>query len=124
MSDEEDQVENGEGEEDEVPEEEEPAPAPTPAPKAAPAAAPPAARDVASPPPAGREHGVKELKREPPPKTIAIQARNKYFGAGKPSKHDKTKLMSSEGIIRIQAGSNKHASQRGMTGKTIPAQFH
>lgn len=118
MSDEEDQVEAGEGEEDEVQEEEgaeepeaEPEPEPAPAPKAS------TPQHVTSPPPAGREHGVKELKREPPPQTIAMQARQKYFGAGKPSKvHNKAKLMSSEGIIPVQAGTNKFASQRGMTG--------
>lgn len=110
MSDEEDQVENGE---EEAPEEDEPEPVK--------AVAPPS---VTSPPPtAGREHGVKEMKREPPPKTIAQQARIKNFGMGKPSKiHDKAKLMSSEGIIPVQAGSNKYASQKGMTGNALS--FH
>jgi hypothetical protein len=114
MSDEEDQVENGEGEEDEVPEDE-PEPEPEPVKAASPAS------HLTSPPPAGREHGIKEMKREPPPKTIAQQARTKYFGAGKPSKiHDKKKLMTSEGIIPVQAGTNKYASQRGMTGFGVP----
>ncbi|KHJ84741.1 calponin family repeat-containing domain protein [Oesophagostomum dentatum] len=43
--------------------------------------------------------------------------RQQQYSAGKPSKHDKTKLMRSEGIIPIQAGSNKYASQKGMTVK-------
>jgi len=38
------------------------------------------------------------------------------FSAGKPSKLPKEKLMTTEGIIPLQAGSNKHDSQKGMTG--------
>lgn len=38
------------------------------------------------------------------------------YSPGKPSKLPKEKLMASEGIIRIQSGSNKYASQRGITG--------
>lgn len=38
------------------------------------------------------------------------------FSPGKPSRLPKEKLMSTEGIIRLQAGSNKHASQKGTTG--------
>jgi hypothetical protein len=45
-----------------------------------------------------------------------LLARQAHYSAGKPSKHDKTKLMRAEGIIRIQAGSNKFASQKGQTG--------
>lgn len=48
------------------------------------------------------------------PKTI--QRKQEFYSSGKPSKHDKDKLMRSEGIIPIQAGSNKYASQKGMTG--------
>lgn len=44
--------------------------------------------------------------------------RQQNYSSGKPSTiHSKDKLMRSEGIIPIQAGSNKYASQRGMTGK-------
>lgn len=46
----------------------------------------------------------------------SLQRRAENYSGGKPSKHDKDKLMRSEGIIPIQAGSNKYASQRGMTG--------
>jgi len=38
------------------------------------------------------------------------------FSAGKPSRLPKEKLMTTEGIIPLQAGSNKHDSQKGMTG--------
>lgn len=58
---------------------------------------------------AGRQHGLPDQ-----PKTLL--ARQAHYSAGKPSKHDKTKLMRAEGIIRIQAGSNKFASQKGQTG--------
>uniref|UniRef100_A0A1I8ALH0 Calponin-like protein OV9M n=1 Tax=Steinernema glaseri TaxID=37863 RepID=A0A1I8ALH0_9BILA len=50
----------------------------------------------------------------------SVVRRQEQFSAGKPSKHDKNKLMRSEGIIPIQAGSNKYASQRGMTGFGAP----
>ncbi|PIO76485.1 calponin family repeat-containing domain protein [Teladorsagia circumcincta] len=46
--------------------------------------------------------------------------KQQQYSAGKPSKHDKNKLMRSEGIIPIQAGSNKYASQKGMTGFGVP----
>jgi hypothetical protein len=55
-----------------------------------------------------------------PPVPISKQRKMEQFTAGKPSKHDKNKLMRSEGIIPIQAGSNKHASQKGMTGFGVP----
>lgn len=42
------------------------------------------------------------------------------YSAGKPSKHPKEKLMMSEGIIRVQSGSNKYDSQKGMTGMGTP----
>lgn len=64
---------------------------------------------IKSPTP-GRQYGVPELPR-------SVQRRMANYSGGKPSKHDKDKLMRSEGIIPIQAGSNKYASQRGMTGK-------
>ncbi|VDO17562.1 unnamed protein product [Brugia timori] len=64
--------------------------------------------DIKSPTP-GRQYGVPEV-----PKSLQRRAAN--YSGGKPSKHDKEKLMRSEGIIPIQAGSNKYASQRGMTG--------
>lgn len=49
----------------------------------------------------------------------SVQRKQEIYSHGKPSKHDKNKLMRSEGIIPIQAGSNKYASQKGMTGKYI-----
>ncbi|VDK80385.1 unnamed protein product [Litomosoides sigmodontis] len=64
-------------------------------------------------PTTGRQYGVPEV-----PKSIQRRAEN--YSGGKPSKHDKEKLMRSEGIIPIQAGSNKYASQRGMTGFGVP----
>ncbi|KRY69408.1 Calponin -like protein OV9M [Trichinella pseudospiralis] len=39
---------------------------------------------------------------------------------GKPSRLPREKLMASEGIIPIQSGTNKYASQRGMTGFGVP----
>lgn len=104
-------VEEG-GDDEDVPEEAE---APKPAAKA------PAQRSPS--PSAGEAHGSEREKREkrsPPPKTIAIQKREAYFSGGKKSKHDKERLMKSEGIIPVQAGSNKYASQRGMTGFGVP----
>ncbi|VDL72729.1 unnamed protein product [Nippostrongylus brasiliensis] len=49
-----------------------------------------------------------------------VLRKQQQYSAGKPSKHDKNKLMRSEGIIPIQAGSNKYASQKGMTGFGVP----
>ena len=69
-------------------------------------AAPP--MGVKSPTP-GRTHNL-------PSQPTSVVRRAQQFSAGKPSKHDKNKLMRSEGIIPIQAGSNKYASQKGMTG--------
>lgn len=42
------------------------------------------------------------------------------YSEGRPSKFDKAKLMAGEGIIRIQSGSNKYATQAGMTGFGVP----
>lgn len=55
-------------------------------------------------------------------RNISVSALKKQanYSGGKPSKHDKAKLMRSEGIIPIQAGTNKYASQRGMTGFGAP----
>ncbi|CAD5223848.1 unnamed protein product [Bursaphelenchus okinawaensis] len=50
----------------------------------------------------------------------SVQRRQELYSGGKPSKFDKAKLMKSEGIIPIQAGSNKYASQKGMTGFGVP----
>lgn len=51
----------------------------------------------------------------------SVQRKQQLYSDGKPStKHDKAKLMRSEGIIPIQAGSNKYASQKGMTGFGAP----
>lgn len=66
--------------------------------------------DLKSPTP-GQQFGLPHAKG-------AAARRAQHFSSGKPSKiHTKEKLMRSEGIIPIQAGTNKHASQRGMTGK-------
>ncbi|KAM3717573.1 Calponin [Dirofilaria immitis] len=67
---------------------------------------------IKSPTP-GRQYGVPEVPK-------SLQRRAAHYSGGKPSKHDKDKLMRSEGIIPIQAGSNKYASQRGMTGFGAP----
>jgi hypothetical protein len=61
--------------------------------------------------------------RQYPPESVpkSVQRRQQLYSGGKPStKHDKAKLMRSEGIIPIQAGSNKYASQKGMTGFGAP----
>jgi len=50
---------------------------------------------------------------------VAVEHRKPFdvmFSAGKPSRLPKEKLMTTEGIIPLQAGSNKHDSQKGMTG--------
>uniref|UniRef100_A0A0K0D1C9 Calponin-like protein OV9M n=1 Tax=Angiostrongylus cantonensis TaxID=6313 RepID=A0A0K0D1C9_ANGCA len=66
------------------------------------------------------------LKSPTPGKTVGFSVnqtllrKQQQYSAGKPSKHDKNKLMRSEGIIPIQAGSNKYASQKGMTGFGVP----
>lgn len=53
----------------------------------------------------------------PPSIPKSVQRRQELYSSGKPStKHSKEKLMRSEGIIPIQAGSNKYASQKGQTG--------
>lgn len=52
------------------------------------------------------------------PKSAARRAAN--FSAGKPSKFTKEQLMRSEGIIPLQGGTNKFASQKGMTGFGTP----
>uniref|UniRef100_A0A1I7X5J1 Intraflagellar transport protein 122 homolog n=1 Tax=Heterorhabditis bacteriophora TaxID=37862 RepID=A0A1I7X5J1_HETBA len=69
-----------------------------------------------APPPPG-------IKSPTPGRTTAFSTpqsvlrKQQNYSAGKPSKHDRSKLMRSEGIIPIQAGSNKYASQKGMTGQ-------
>ncbi|KAI6184978.1 hypothetical protein M3Y97_00654900 [Aphelenchoides bicaudatus] len=51
----------------------------------------------------------------------SVQRKQELYSAGKPSTvHSKEKLMRSEGIIPIQAGSNKYASQKGQTGFGMP----
>ncbi|VDN91935.1 unnamed protein product [Brugia pahangi] len=100
----EDAEENEDAEEDEVEQKIEAAP------EVKKSAPPPV--DIKSPTP-GRQYGVPEV-----PKSLQRRAAN--YSGGKPSKHDKEKLMRSEGIIPIQAGSNKYASQRGMTGFGVP----
>uniref|UniRef100_A0A0N4Z4F0 VWFA domain-containing protein n=1 Tax=Parastrongyloides trichosuri TaxID=131310 RepID=A0A0N4Z4F0_PARTI len=61
----------------------------------------------------GRQHGLPT-----PPKTVL--KKRELYSQGKPSKFDKAKLMKSEGIVPIQSGSNKYASQKGMTGFGAP----
>lgn len=65
-----------------------------------------------SPTPGKQYQGVPSVPK-------SVQKKQALYSAGKPSKHDKAKLMRSEGIIPIQAGSNKYASQKGMTGVTF-----
>lgn len=67
---------------------------------------------IKSPTP-GRAYGL-------PSQPKSVMRKAQLYSAGKPSKHDKNKLMRSEGIIPIQAGSNKYASQKGMTGFGAP----
>ncbi|VDM97804.1 unnamed protein product [Thelazia callipaeda] len=67
---------------------------------------------IKSPTP-GRQYGMPDVPK-------SVQRRLANYSGGKPSKHDKDKLMRSEGIIPIQAGSNKYASQQGMTGFGVP----
>ncbi|GMT10192.1 hypothetical protein PFISCL1PPCAC_1489, partial [Pristionchus fissidentatus] len=61
--------------------------------------------------------------RAAPPPSIpkSVLRKQQLYSGGKPSAiHSKDKLMRSEGIIPIQAGSNKYASQKGMTGFGVP----
>jgi hypothetical protein len=67
---------------------------------------------VKSPTP-GRQYGLPNA-----PKSAARRAQN--YSAGKPSKFTKEQLMKSEGIIPLQGGTNRFASQRGMTGFGTP----
>ncbi|MFH4981990.1 hypothetical protein AB6A40_008699 [Gnathostoma spinigerum] len=94
-SDEDDQVDASEPEEGQEESNDESAPVKPPA-------------DIKSPTP-GKTHALPTVPK-------SKQKKTELYSAGKPSKHDKEKLMRSEGIIPIQAGSNKYASQRGMTG--------
>jgi len=50
----------------------------------------------------------------------SVERRAQCFSGGKPSKHSKETLMRSEGIVRIQAGTNLYDSQKGMTGFGAP----
>jgi len=51
----------------------------------------------------------------------SVLRKQELYSSGKPSTvHSKEKLMRSEGIIPIQAGSNKYASQKGQTGFGMP----
>jgi hypothetical protein len=68
--------------------------------------------DLKSPTP-GRQYAVPSIPK-------SVQRKQELYSAGKPSRLDKAKLMRSEGIIPIQAGSNKYASQKGMTGFGVP----
>ncbi|KAF7626057.1 hypothetical protein Mgra_00009772 [Meloidogyne graminicola] len=52
--------------------------------------------------------------------SVSALKKQQLYSGGKPSRHDKAKLMRSEGIIPIQAGTNKYASQKGMTGFGAP----
>jgi hypothetical protein len=108
MSDVEDEYEDEqEQEENEAPEEAEEAPAP-------------AARSLASPP-SGMKSPTPGRGGNVPSIPKSVLRKQQLYSAGKPSKiHTKDKLMKSEGIIPIQAGSNKYASQKGMTGFGAP----
>jgi hypothetical protein len=57
----------------------------------------------------------------PPSIPKSVLRKQELYSSGKPStQHTKEKLMRSEGIIPIQAGSNKFASQKGQTGFGMP----
>ncbi|KAI6196091.1 Calponin family repeat-containing domain protein [Aphelenchoides besseyi] len=57
----------------------------------------------------------------PPSIPKSVLRKQELYSSGKPStQHSKEKLMRSEGIIPIQAGSNKFASQKGQTGFGMP----
>lgn len=106
MSDVEDEYEDEEQQEE--PEEAEEAPAP-------------AARSLASPPASGMKSPTPGRAQNIPSIPKTVLRKQQLYSGGKPSKvHTKDKLMKSEGIIPIQAGSNKYASQKGMTGFGAP----
>lgn len=115
MSDEENEpMENGE-EEQAPAEEEAPPAAPSPAPAAPspkPAAPSPAPAKAPSEGGAASDVPTYEIRKGGP--------RDPAYSAGKPSRIPKEKLMKSDGIIPLQSGSNKYASQRGMTGFGVP----
>jgi len=89
-----------------------------PAAEEAPSAPSPAPKAAASPKVGSRSGSVSSHsgvrphvpKKEKPP----------VYSAGKPSKFDKNKLMASDGIVPLQSGSNKWASQAHMTGFGMP----
>jgi hypothetical protein len=101
-------------------EEAEPEPEPEePEPEAEEAPAAPSPRAAPSPKIGSRSGSVSSHSGVKPHQ---VQRREKppVYSAGKPSKFDKNKLMSSDGIIPLQSGSNKWASQALMTGFGMP----
>jgi hypothetical protein len=56
----------------------------------------------------------------PPTMSKTMQRKQQNFSAGKPPKFTKDQLMKSEGVIPLQGGTNKFASQSGMTGFGTP----
>jgi len=67
---------------------------------------------IKSPTP-GKNYGL-------PNQPKSVQRRQANFSSGKPSKFTKEQLMRSEGIIPLQGGTNKFASQKLMTGFGTP----
>lgn len=130
MSDEEGEIEAEEVAPAEEPAAEpEPEPEPEAEPEAAPAeaaAAPPVAPSPA-PPASGRGSGAGTPLRRgsgqqgPKPVTsFGPKHKDPVYSPGKPGKFGKDKLMASDGIIPLQSGSNKWASQKLMTGFGVP----
>jgi hypothetical protein len=109
-------------EENEVPEEETPAEEPVEEPPAAPSPAPPAPSPKPAPPtPTPSTGGGGGGEGDVPKYQIRkAKPRDQAYSAGRPSKFTKEKLLASDGIIPLQSGSNKFASQRGMTGFGVP----
>ena len=114
--DEEEYEEEEEGEDENVEPEKPAAPAPVEEKKPETALSPSAATSGRSPASPGLKSPTPGRSFDPPKPPKSVQRRNELYGGGKPSKFDKETLMRSEGIIPIQAGSNKYASQKGMTG--------
>lgn len=115
MSDVEEDIAAEEVPAEEPQEEAEPEPEPE---EDAPAAPSPAPKVAASPKLGSRSGSVSSHSGKP----HVVQRREKppVYSAGKPSKFDKNKLMASDGIVPLQSGSNKWASQAKMTGFGMP----
>lgn len=106
---------------EEVPaEEEEAAPEPEPEAEPEPVAASPTPARAAPSPKLGSRSGSVSSKSGVHPHVVQRREKPPVYSAGKPSKFDKNKLMTSDGIIPLQSGSNKWASQALMTGFGMP----